>query len=276
VPVTTANQVIESHDVSPDGEWIVFDANIQGDQAIYKQRIAGGIPVQVVAHEGEDLFEPRWSPDGTEIVFYGVGSDPSNVWSFVAPADAGGTPPVSLTTNFPGVNNFADWSPDGLAIALHSMGPDGTDPWGVWTVARDSVGGRWHDPVQLTDFTCLFPSWAPDGASLVCKGESRELLRVSWDGEVIRRYRWPEGLHIDFMASPRFSRDGSRIYIVGAREDGSRGLWWFPAGGGEPVEAVAFDDPATYAPGMFSVGPDRIYLTIAEYESDIYVMDLEW
>jgi hypothetical protein len=40
---------------------------------------------------------------------------------------------------------------------------------------------------------------------------------------------------------------------------------------------VAFDDPARIVPwSSFSGGPDRVYLTIAEYESDIYVTDLEW
>jgi Tol biopolymer transport system component len=274
VPVTTANQVIESHDVSPDGEWIVFDSDIRGDHAIYKQRIAGGTPEPVVAVEGDDLFEPRWSPDGAEIVFHATGSAPNRNVSFVAPADPG-APPEQLI-DFPGFNNFGDWSPDGRAIALHSKGPDGTDSWKVWIVPRDSVGGRWDAPIRLTDLSCMFPSWAPDGASLVCRTDG-EMLRVSRGGDPISRYRWPAGLRDDESLSvPKFSRDGSRIYVVGIHDDGSRGLWWFPTDGGEPTKVVAFDDPATYAPGMFSVGPDRIYLTIAEYESDIYVMDLEW
>jgi len=276
VPVTRRNQVIEAHDVSSDGQWIVFDGNIRGDQAIYKQRMAGGDPELVVAVEG-DAFEPRWSPDGTEIVFSADGSDPSTAETFVAPAD-GGHPPVQLT-DFPGFNNFADWSPDGLAIALHSKGPDGTDPWKIWTVARDSVGGPWSAPVRLTDFACAFPSWAPDGESLVCKeyGEyGGDMLRVSRNGDVITRYVWPAGVRNEFMDGPKFSRDGSQIYAVATDEDEARGLWSFPSGGGEPVKVVAFDDPSTDVPGQFSVGPERIYLTIAEYESDIWVMDLEW
>jgi len=43
------------------------------------------------------------------------------------------------------------------------------------------------------------------------------------------------------------------------------------------TKVVAFDDPSLTVPGgSFSVGDDRLYLTIARYESDIYVMDLEW
>jgi Tol biopolymer transport system component len=272
VPVTTGTQVIESHDVSPDGAWIVFDSDIRGDHAIYKRRISGGTPELIVALKEDDAFDPRWSPDGSEISFYGGGPDPSGSPTWVAAAD-GSAPPERLT-DFPGFNNFADWSPDGRAIAFHSPGPQGTDSLKVWLVARDSVGGEWGEPVRLTDFFCIFVSWAPDGASLVCYAGA-ELVRVSRDGDVIARYRWPAGLRHEWGV-PEFSRDGSRIYLVSVYEDGSRGLWWFPADGGEPTKVVAFDDPTKHAPGMFSLGPDRIYLTIAEYESDIYVMDLEW
>jgi hypothetical protein len=39
---------------------------------------------------------------------------------------------------------------------------------------------------------------------------------------------------------------------------------------------VAFDDPSVAVQGYLTVGPEHLYLTIAEYESDIWVMDLEW
>jgi hypothetical protein len=39
---------------------------------------------------------------------------------------------------------------------------------------------------------------------------------------------------------------------------------------------VAFDDPALAFLGGLSVGPDRLYLTLGEYESDIWVATLRW
>jgi hypothetical protein len=49
-----------------------------------------------------------------------------------------------------------------------------------------------------------------------------------------------------------------------------------PLYGGAPRLIVAFDDPALVAPGMIRVGRDRLYLTVSQYESDIWVTHLHW
>ena len=276
VPVTEGNQVVESHRPSPDGEWIVFDSNLRGEMDIYKQRLAGG-QVHSVADVTGDAFSPKWSPDGTEITFWGQGLGGSGGGSeiFVVSAD-GGTP--EQLTDFPGFEGYPDWSPDGLAIAFNSRGPQKEGRWDLWMVSRDAAGMPWSDPVQLTDFGCPWPDWAPDGASVVCNAEEEGAVkwaRVSRDGKVLSRYDASRaGLH--GFPAPQFSADGSRIYFTAAHEDGSRGVWWIPAEGGDPTKIVAFDDPSLTVPGFFSVGPEHLYLTIAEYESDIWVMDLEW
>ena len=82
--------------------------------------------------------------------------------------------------------------------------------------------------------------------------------------------------NVNFPNYPAFSRDGARIYFRGVEEDGSQGIWWIPPDGGSPTKVVAFDDPAVSVHGGFTIGPDRFYLTLAEYESDIWVMDLDW
>jgi serine/threonine-protein kinase len=269
VQVTRGNQVIEHHRLSPDGEWIVFDSDIRGEFGIYKQRLTGGQPQLVADITGA---YPDWSPDGTEIVLQsGTGSDEVLVVS----ADGGA--PEQLT-DFPGFEGNPDWSPDGLAIAFNSTGPQHEGRWDLWIVSRDAVGMPWSDPVQLTDFGCPWPDWAPDGASMVCNAEEEgagRWARVSRDGEVLSRYN-ARRAGIRGFPAPRFSADGSRIYFTANHEDGSRGVWWIPTEGGDPTKVVAFDDPSLTVPGFFSVGPENIYLTIAEYESDIWVMDLEW
>ena len=166
-----------------------------------------------------------------------------------------------------------DWSPDGLTIAFQSEGPTGLDPYGIWTVSRDSVGGRWGEPARLNAVACIQPDWAPDGGSLVCDAGA-DLVRLSRDGELLARIGTTPA--ITSPAVPTFSLDGSRIYFRGVQEDGSQGIWWIPPEGGSPTKIVAFDDPAVNVFGGFTVGPERFFLTLAEYESDIWVMDLDW
>ncbi len=77
------------------------------------------------------------------------------------------------------------------------------------------------------------------------------------------------------MPKPDWSRDGRFIYFSATRTDGSQGLYSVPAAGGEPRLLVRYDDPTkqVFIWG-FSVGDGKVYLTVSEFESDIYVMDL--
>ncbi len=270
VPVTTGNQVIEQHDLSPDGEWIAYDSDIRGGFDIYKMPLEGGSP-QLVADLTVNAWGPSWSPDGAEIAFWAMVTGCCDV--LVVSAD-GGTP--EQLTDFPGKDHWHGWSPDGLAIAFNSQGPQGVGAVNIWIVSRDSVGLPWSDPVQLTDFGCRYPRWAHDGASLVCHTGGGRWARVSRDREVLSRYDpSTAGLQL-FATSLRFSPDGSRIYYVGTHEDGSLGVWWIPANGGDATKVVAFDDPSLTVAPTLTVGPENLYLTLSEYESDIWVMDLEW
>jgi serine/threonine-protein kinase len=280
VQITSGNRLIESHSLSPDGEWIAFDGSGRDDMDIYKQRLAGGTAQLLVDVIG-DAMSPEWSPDGTELLFEGPteAADDNNDL-FVVSADGGS---LRRLTDYSDYDGRPAWSPDGLAIAYNRPGSErGT--WRTWTVSRDAVDMPWGEPVQLTDFGCLSPSWAPDGASLVCNGDDPDAepearwapMRISRNGEVIWRHSpTPVAFRIQWSSSPRFSTDGSRIYFVATDEEG-RGVWWIPAEGGQAARIVTFDDPPLSVWPNLTVGPENFYFTIAEYESDIWVMDLDW
>ena len=57
---------------------------------------------------------------------------------------------------------------------------------------------------------------------------------------------------------------------------GCRNLYSMPAGGGRPRLLVRYDDPEkqVFIYGL-TVGDGKLYFSIGEFESDIYVMDLE-
>jgi Tol biopolymer transport system component len=99
-------------------------------------------------------------------------------------------------------------------------------------------------------------------------------VRVSRGGEVLARL--VTSSTVARPRSPVFSPDGSRIYFHGVQEDGSQGIWWIALEGGSPTKVVVVDDPAVMLLGNLTVDLERLYFTLAEYASDIWVMDLDW
>lgn len=93
-----------------------------------------------------------------------------------------------------------------------------------------------------------------------------ELVLVSPHGEVMWRY---SSSTVGLSSLPQSARDGSTIYLYGTHDDGSEGIWAVSRQGGEPSPVVAFDRVDIAGLFRFSVGPDRLYITVQQAESDI-------
>ena len=76
-------------DVSPDGQWVVFD--LLGD--IYRVAISGGPAERLTAGRAFD-HQPRYSPDGATVVYVSDRSGKDNLWLMAAD----GTNQRQLTT----------------------------------------------------------------------------------------------------------------------------------------------------------------------------------
>jgi Tol biopolymer transport system component/tRNA A-37 threonylcarbamoyl transferase component Bud32 len=275
--VTSGSQVIEDHDVSPDGQWIVFDGNRRGNADIYKLRLGGGEP-QPLTETPLDEFAPRWSPDGREIAFFGVPGGAGGVVRTGWVMSAQGGRPVRFTDD-PRWASLPSWSPDGLRIVFASYRrPDAT----AWVVSRDSVGGRWHEAVPLADL--LPQAWAPDGSGVLGRSwhdrstlvqRASRIGLVSFTGQVLWGRDLTATLGLTVSGLIRFSRDGKTLYVLATHQDGREGIWAIGDGGrGAARLVIAVDDPSLTPRPFLSIGPDRLYLTVAEYESDIWVARL--
>jgi len=258
-PVTAGNQVLEWHDVSPDGRWIAYNGNRRGSGDLYKLPLAGGEPVPLTETPQAEAH-PRWSPDGREIAFDVRGADRS-IW--VMPSEGGRSARIAVRGSRP------KWTPDGLRIVFLSGDPD----WRAFVVSRDGVGGRWHEPVLLADIRCWPLGWSPDGTAVLCNSGDRKLFLLSMNGQVL----WKRDIPFTFIEDLRYSRDGKTVYFEATHLDGRRGIWAIAAGGRGAIRlVVAFDDSTVTGTPWLSVGADRLYLSVAEYESDIWVATLRY
>jgi Tol biopolymer transport system component len=165
------------------------------------------------------------------------------------------------------------WSPTGLELGLFSVK---SGRWEIWITSRDRVGGEWSEPVQLTDSGCGSGDWSSDGSKIVCDWNWGIKL-FSRSGELLWHLESDFDAGVPQMQHPRFSTDGSTLYVYGLDAEGSQGIWAIPTEGGAPQLVIENDDESRWIYYMsLQVHGDRIYFSVAEYESDIWVMDLEY
>ncbi len=212
-----------------------------------------------------DEFAPDFSPDGGEIAFHSPRHGSRDV--FVIGAD--GNNETRLTDD-PREEYYPKFSPDGLQLTFYVVGSGAPQ---VFLMSRESVGGVWNAPQQLTQGFGSHPNWAPDGTRIVYDmGNAIGVVTLTGEDTQIL-----DGAAADFVgvSKPDWSLDGRSIYFSALRTDGSQGLYSVPPAGGEPRLLVRYDDSAkqVFIWG-FSVGDGKVYLTVSEFESDIYVMDL--
>jgi Tol biopolymer transport system component/imidazolonepropionase-like amidohydrolase len=104
ISIDTTETTWSNVDVSPDGSTIVFDA--LGD--IYTMPIDGGEAHALTAGI-EWNYQPKYSPDGSEIVFVSDRAGGDNLWIM----NADGSEPRAVTSEPDHLVHNPSWSPDG-------------------------------------------------------------------------------------------------------------------------------------------------------------------
>ena len=151
---------------SPNGSQVLYLLNDQ----VYVVNANGSNPTPLTTSP-IDARVPRWSPDGTKIVFYSIVSTTTEI--FVMDADGGNQ--VNLTNN--AFNDLEPkWSPTGDRIAF-TTNRDGN--YEVYVM--DADGGN---PVRLTDNGAddRGARWSPDGQHILFRSDrdgDYEILAMS-------------------------------------------------------------------------------------------------
>lgn len=123
-------------DWSPDGQWIAFATDRDGNVEIYKVRSDGTELTRLTDSPGLDA-RPRWSPDGQWLSFSSNRS--GNYDIYVMRADG---QEVRSLTRHPAPDDHAAWSPDGKSIAFVSMRDGGFDIYRADVPAEMQVSDR--------------------------------------------------------------------------------------------------------------------------------------
>ena len=144
------------HGFSPDGRWLVYTGQRNGNLDIYKIPIDGGDPVRIIDRVA---VKPVISPDGKWIAFQTGGDQPGQGPKLGIIPFEGGQPLKLLAVKLTQYR----WSADGKSI-LYLDDTEGVS--NIWSQAVD--GGP---PKQLTKITTdqIFSfDWSRDGKLMAC------------------------------------------------------------------------------------------------------------
>ena len=101
-----AMQGKENHPlVSPDGKWLAFSSDINGNLDVFVVPVGGGQAVQLTYHEAND-FPVSWSPDAKTLYFESQRSG-SRRTTYCVPV-TGGTPQLLFDGYFTTVVNLVE------------------------------------------------------------------------------------------------------------------------------------------------------------------------
>jgi len=217
VTISTSEGSWMSVDVSPDGKTLVFD--MLGD--LYIMPVKGGEATLISGGPSLDR-QPRFSPDGSRIVFTSDRSGQYNIW--VSDTDGQNARQVSTQTMFK--LSSANWSPDGQYIAAQRLGTGHQAPDYFFTIALYHIDGGIGREVVAAPHPGLTVNEAvfgPEGKSLYY---TRAVAPVKWDSDpnnlnyVIKQLNLGSGESETLLGgfgsatAPQISRDGKRIAFV--------------------------------------------------------------
>jgi serine/threonine protein kinase/Tol biopolymer transport system component len=195
--------------ISPDGKTVAYASGSPVRMRVFARPVAGGRGISLTDDTTQIQSHPRWSPDGSRVLFLERGGVAS------VPASGGvEKPEVPRGRNGPVVS--ATWSPDGTRIA-YVVGDS--------LFIRDARGESRGIARVFEGNGCV---WSPDGADVACSsGNAISLtvgtlfgnvspskivtVRVS-DGRVV-----PITDSLSLNQSPVWSPDGSWLYYVSNR-----------------------------------------------------------
>ncbi len=233
---------------------------------------------QVTAGDG-DKTQPRWSPDGSALLYVAAGADANGLDIWRVPLD-GSEPPVDLTQR-KGDDSEPAWSPDGSLIAFTNNGrEDGVRQ--LYLMNADGSG-----QVRLSfDQEEFGPAWSPDMHSLafVMNASGSQILNLRGQSdpavEPLPYYVTPERFDYSTLtgtlgqvAQPAWSPDGN--WLAYTRQDSPRERIFiarYPLRNPDLDVVRLTDGPQDSAPAWSPDSQWLAFTSLRDGNPEIYVM----
>jgi|HubBroStandDraft_6_1064221.scaffolds.fasta_scaffold38588_1 DNA-binding winged helix-turn-helix (wHTH) protein/WD40 repeat protein len=246
-------------EVSPDGQWVTYTTYPESN--LWRSRLDGSERLQLT-FTPVNAHEPRWSPDGRQILFTDV---PHRM--FIVPADGGSLQQVMPKGEFPDVEVGAGfWSPDGNSIVF-VMGSEK----GPYAIYRLNPQTQELSKVAGSDGMGASRG-SPDGRYVIAGSANKWMLYDS------QTEHWSEFANEDYGA-PTWSRDSKFVYAhcKNRHRSGQVVRIALPSGKVERVLDLGGVTLGGYWPGWVSLLPDNSPLLMLDKNAqEIYRLDLQY
>jgi eukaryotic-like serine/threonine-protein kinase len=275
----TSEDGLEIHPaISPDGKFVAYAAGKATQMRIFIRPVTGGRTIALSEDSTAFEFQPRWSPDGTHILYMtpdgafvasALGGTARRVAS-KSDAASGGT---SSGGGPPGINAAA-WSPDGQRIVIARGGSlsirsidDGEErvlassryefhscdwsPDGKWIAC---VSGNWESVVPGRTFGNIAPS-----AIVLVPAAGGAVVEIT-DRTVLNQ-------------SPVWSPDGTRLYFVSNRQ-GPRDIYAVEISANGRARGAAVRVTTGLGAQSIALSADRKHLVYVSYAARANIWSL--
>lgn len=248
-------------DFSRDGQWVTYAAYPEG--TLWRSRVDGSERLQLTTPP-LSAGVPKWSPDGSKILFYGMGGS-EHQRAYIVPANGGAPQPASRGA---GAEMQPNWSPDGASI-MYSDFPFFSSSSGK--VAIHLLNLATQKTEMLPGSEGFFaPRWSPNG---------RYVAALAPSGQRIMLFDFKSGAWSELVEGSgllRWSHDGLYLYYLRVGPDSTVMRVRVDGGRVEEVAGLKGIRQAGRLAGLdFSLTPDGAPLILRDIGTE-EVYSLDW